>query len=167
GRRGGLRRRRARRVDVPAAHADRGAPGRALAVARSRTRARDGTGRARARQARRGGARCRRVHRFRETRVKHKVKRVHFVGIGGAGMRGIAGVLVTQGYGVSGSDLSESAATRRLAKLGATVCIGHRAENVAKADAVVVSTAVTTDNPEVLAARERGIPVVPRALMLA
>jgi len=89
------------------------------------------------------------------------------VGIGGAGMSGIAEVLVTQGYGVSGSDLSESAATRRLAKLGATVCIGHRAENVAKADAVVVSTAVTADNPEVVAARERGVPVVPRALMLA
>ena len=99
--------------------------------------------------------------------MKHKVKRVHFVGIGGAGMSGIAEVLVTQGYGVSGSDLSESAATRRLAKLGATVCIGHRAENVAQADAVVVSTAVTADNPEVVAARERGIPVVPRALMLA
>jgi UDP-N-acetylmuramate--alanine ligase len=99
--------------------------------------------------------------------MKHKVKRVHFVGIGGAGMSGIAEVLVTQGYAVSGSDLSESTATRRLAKLGATVCIGHRAENVAKADAVVVSTAVTADNPEVVAARERGVPVVPRALMLA
>jgi len=82
-------------------------------------------------------------------------------------MSGIAEVLVTQGYGVSGSDLSESAATRRLAKLGATVCIGHRAENVAKADAVVVSTAVAADNPEVVAARERGVPIVPRALMLA
>ncbi|MET0440580.1 MAG: UDP-N-acetylmuramate--L-alanine ligase [Casimicrobiaceae bacterium] len=99
--------------------------------------------------------------------MKHQVKRVHFVGIGGAGMSGIAEVLVTQGYGVSGSDLSESAATRRLAKLGATVCIGHRAENVATADAVVVSTAVSADNPEVVAARERGVPVVPRALMLA
>jgi UDP-N-acetylmuramate--alanine ligase len=99
--------------------------------------------------------------------MKHKVKSVHFVGIGGAGMSGIAEVLVTQGYGVSGSDLTESAATRRLAKLGATVCIGHRAENVAKADVVVVSTAVSDDNPEVVAARERGVPVVPRALMLA
>ena len=99
--------------------------------------------------------------------MKHKVKLVHFVGIGGSGMSGIAEVLVTQGYGVSGSDLAESAATRRLAKLGATVCIGHRAENVAKADAVVVSTAVAADNPEVVAARERGVPVVPRALMLA
>ena len=99
--------------------------------------------------------------------MKHKVKRVHFVGIGGAGMSGIAEVLVTQGYGVSGSDLHESAATRRLAKLGATVMIGHRAQNVASADAVVVSTAVAADNPEVLAARERGVPIVPRALMLA
>jgi UDP-N-acetylmuramate--alanine ligase len=99
--------------------------------------------------------------------VKHKVKRVHFVGIGGAGMSGIAEVLVTQGYGVSGSDLADSAVTRRLAKLGAAVSIGHAAANVANADAVVVSTAVAADNPEVVAARERGIPVVPRALMLA
>ncbi|HTP97761.1 MAG TPA: UDP-N-acetylmuramate--L-alanine ligase [Casimicrobiaceae bacterium] len=99
--------------------------------------------------------------------MKHKVKRVHFVGIGGAGMSGIAEVLVTQGYGVSGSDLAESAVTRRLAKLGAVVSIGHSAANVANADAVVVSTAVAADNPEVVAARERGIPIVPRALMLA
>jgi UDP-N-acetylmuramate--alanine ligase len=99
--------------------------------------------------------------------MKHKVKRVHFVGIGGAGMSGIAEVLVTQGYGVSGSDLADSAVTRRLARLGATIAIGHAAANIAKADAVVVSTAVAADNPEVVAARERGIPVVPRALMLA
>jgi UDP-N-acetylmuramate--alanine ligase len=99
--------------------------------------------------------------------MKHKVKRVHFVGIGGAGMSGIAEVLVTQGYGVSGSDLAESAVTRRLARLGATIAIGHQASNITGADAVVVSTAVTADNPEVAAARERGIPVVPRALMLA
>jgi len=99
--------------------------------------------------------------------MKHKVKRVHFVGIGGAGMSGIAEVLVTLGYGVSGSDLAESAVTRRLARLGATIAIGHAAANVAGSDAVVVSTAVAADNPEVLAARDRGIPVVPRALMLA
>ncbi len=99
--------------------------------------------------------------------MKHKVKRVHFVGIGGAGMSGIAEVLVTQGYAVSGSDLAESALTRRLAQLGATIAIGHAAANAAGADAVVVSTAVAADNPEVVAARERGIPVVPRALMLA
>jgi UDP-N-acetylmuramate--alanine ligase len=99
--------------------------------------------------------------------VKHKVKRVHFVGIGGSGMSGIAEVLVTQGYTVSGSDLADSAATRRLSRLGATIALGHAAANIANADAVVVSTAVAPDNPEVLAARARGIPVVPRALMLA
>ncbi len=99
--------------------------------------------------------------------MKHKVKRVHFVGIGGAGMSGIAEVLVTQGYQVTGSDLAESVVTRRLARLGATIAIGHAASNVSSADAVVVSTAVAPDNPEVLAARERGVPVVPRALMLA
>ncbi|MFO1316369.1 MAG: UDP-N-acetylmuramate--L-alanine ligase [Burkholderiales bacterium] len=99
--------------------------------------------------------------------MKHKVKRVHFVGVGGVGMSGIAEVLVTQGYSVSGSDLAESGATRRLARLGAAIRIGHAAENVAGADAVVVSTAVAADNPEVVAARERGVPVVPRALMLA
>ncbi len=99
--------------------------------------------------------------------MKHKVKRVHFVGIGGAGMSGIAEVLATQGFTVSGSDLAASAATRRLANLGVTITIGHAAAHVADANAVVVSTAVAPDNPEVLAARERGIPVVPRALMLA
>ena len=99
--------------------------------------------------------------------MKHKVKRVHFVGIGGAGMSGIAEVLVTQGYAVSGSDLADSAATVRLARLGAAIAIGHAAANVAGADAVVVSTAVAADNPEVVAARLHGIPVVPRALMLA
>jgi len=99
--------------------------------------------------------------------MKHKVKRVHFVGIGGSGMSGIAEVLVTQGYAVSGSDLADSAATRRLARLGVTISLGHSAANIANADAVVVSTAVAPDNPEVLAARARGTPVVPRALMLA
>jgi UDP-N-acetylmuramate--alanine ligase len=99
--------------------------------------------------------------------MKHKVKRVHFVGIGGAGMSGIAEVLATQGYQVSGSDLAAGAVTRRLAGLGIAVTIGHAAANIASADAVVVSTAVAADNPEVVAAREKGIPVVPRALMLA
>ncbi|MEP7183390.1 MAG: UDP-N-acetylmuramate--L-alanine ligase [Betaproteobacteria bacterium] len=99
--------------------------------------------------------------------MKHKVKRIHFVGIGGAGMSGIAEVLATQGYAVSGSDLAASAVTKRLAALGVTVAIGHSAGNVAGADAVVVSTAVAADNPEVVAAREKGVPVVPRALMLA
>ena len=99
--------------------------------------------------------------------MKHKVKRVHFVGIGGAGMSGIAEVLATQGFRVSGSDLAETAVTRRLASLGAAITIGHAAGHVSGADAVVVSAAVAADNPEVIAARERGIPVVPRALMLA
>ena len=99
--------------------------------------------------------------------MKHKVKRVHFVGIGGAGMSGIAEVLATQGFRVSGSDLSANAATRRLANVGVSIAIGHDARNVEGVDAVVVSTAVAADNAEVHAARERGIPIVPRALMLA
>jgi UDP-N-acetylmuramate--alanine ligase len=99
--------------------------------------------------------------------MRHKVKRVHFVGIGGAGMSGIAEVLATQGYQVSGSDLAASRVTARLAQLGIAIAIGHAPANIARADAVVVSTAIATDNPEVVAAREKGIPVVPRALMLA
>ncbi len=99
--------------------------------------------------------------------MRHKVKHVHFVGIGGAGMSGIAEVLANQHYRVSGSDLAENAATRRLRVLGIDVAIGHRAANAEGADAVVVSTAVAPDNPEVIAARERGVPIVPRALMLA
>ncbi len=99
--------------------------------------------------------------------MKHKVKHIHFVGIGGAGMSGIAEVLLNLGYRVSGSDLAASGATERLAGLGAHVRIGHAPQNVAAADAVVVSAAVRPDNPEVMAARERRIPVVPRALMLA
>src|SRR6185437_4918530 len=100
-------------------------------------------------------------------RLRHQVKHVHFVGVGGAGMSGIAEVLATQRYRVSGSDLHESTATRRLRAVGVDVVIGHRAANADGADAVVVSTAVGSDNPEVVAARERGIPIVPRALMLA
>jgi UDP-N-acetylmuramate--alanine ligase len=99
--------------------------------------------------------------------VKFKVKRVHFVGIGGAGMSGIAEVLLTQGYEVSGSDVALSAITRRLSELGARIAAGHEARNVAGANVVVVSAAVAADNPEVLAARAAGVPVVPRALMLA
>ncbi len=99
--------------------------------------------------------------------MKFKVKRVHFVGIGGAGMSGIAEVLLTQGYEVSGSDVALSATTRRLSELGAKIAAGHDERNVAGADVVVVSTAVAADNPEIAAARERGVPVVPRALMLA
>ena len=99
--------------------------------------------------------------------MKHKVRRIHFVGIGGSGMSGIAEVLVNQGYQVSGSDLAENAATRRLAGLGAKISLSHKPQHVNGADAVVVSTAVQADNPEVVAAREHRIPVVPRALMLA
>ena len=99
--------------------------------------------------------------------MKHKVRHIHFVGIGGSGMSGIAEVLVNLGYQVSGSDLAENAATRRLAKLGAQIRSKHLAANIEGADVVVVSTAVQGDNPEVVAAREQRIPVVPRALMLA
>ncbi|MPW15982.1 UDP-N-acetylmuramate--L-alanine ligase [Paraburkholderia sp. CNPSo 3157] len=99
--------------------------------------------------------------------MKHIVKHIHFVGIGGAGMSGIAEVLVNLGYQVSGSDLSRNAVTERLAALGARIAIGHDAENIEGANAVVVSTAVRSDNPEVLAARHRRIPIVPRAVMLA
>ena len=99
--------------------------------------------------------------------MRHKVRHIHFVGIGGSGMSGIAEVMLNLGYAVSGSDLAANAATRRLAQLGARVMQGHRAENLEAADAVVVSTAVRDDNPEVIAARERQIPLVPRALMLA
>ena len=99
--------------------------------------------------------------------MKHKVKRLHFVGIGGSGMSGIAEVLLNLGYQVSGSDLAANGATERLAALGAHITIGHAAKNVEDADAVVISTAVKSDNPEVIAARTRRMPVVPRALMLA
>jgi UDP-N-acetylmuramate--alanine ligase len=99
--------------------------------------------------------------------MKHKVRHIHFVGIGGAGMSGIAEVLLNLGYQVSGSDLAENAATRRLKELGAKVALSHAAQNIEGADAVVVSSAVRADNPEVLAARQRRVPVVPRALMLA
>jgi UDP-N-acetylmuramate--alanine ligase len=99
--------------------------------------------------------------------MKHKVKHIHFVGIGGAGMSGIAEVLVNLGFTVSGSDLGDSATTRRLASMGARVMKGHDAGHVSDADVVVTSTAVRPDNPEVRAARTRRIPVVPRAQMLA
>jgi UDP-N-acetylmuramate--alanine ligase len=99
--------------------------------------------------------------------MKHKVNRIHFVGIGGAGMSGIAEVLLTQGYRVTGSDIASNAATRRLTTLGASIATGHAAANIGRADVVVVSAAVAADNAEVAAARDQGIPVVPRALMLA
>ncbi len=96
-----------------------------------------------------------------------RVRRLHFVGIGGAGMNGIAQVMLNLGYDVRGSDIKENAATKRLADQGATIHIGHAAEHVADADAIVISSAVNDSNPEVKAAREQRIPVVPRAEMLA
>lgn len=99
--------------------------------------------------------------------MKHKIQHIHFVGIGGSGMSGIAEVLLNLGYQISGSDLSHNAATKRLDKLGAKIVEGHAPENIATADAVVISTAVKNDNPEVQAARKRKIPIVPRAVMLA
>lgn len=99
--------------------------------------------------------------------MKHNIKNIHFVGIGGVGMSGIAEVLLNLGYQVSGSDAAEGANVKRLRDLGATVHIGHAAENVQNANVLVVSTAIAADNPELVAARERKIPVVPRAVMLA
>lgn len=99
--------------------------------------------------------------------MKHKVKNIHFVGIGGIGMSGIAEVLLNLGFNVSGSDLASNAITKRLQTFGATLYQQHAEENLADADVVVVSTAVSESNSEVVAARKRHIPVVPRALMLA
>ena len=99
--------------------------------------------------------------------MKHAVKRIHFIGLGGSGMSGIAEVLHNLGYVVSGSDLADSATLRRLAGLGIRTFVGHDAANLDSVDAVVTSTAVKPDNPEVIAARARHIPVVPRASMLA
>jgi UDP-N-acetylmuramate--alanine ligase len=99
--------------------------------------------------------------------MKHAVKHIHFVGIGGSGMSGIAEVLLTLGYTVSGSDAASTATTRRLAQLGARIAHGHDAQHIDGADAVVVSTAVGPDNPEIRAARAKRVPIVPRAVMLA
>jgi len=99
--------------------------------------------------------------------MKHKIKNIHFVGIGGSGMNGIAEVMLNLGFKVSGSDLADSTVTLRLKSLGADIHHGHDANNLRDADAVVVSTAVKADNPEVVAARAQRIPVVPRAVMLA
>lgn len=99
--------------------------------------------------------------------MKHAIRHIHFVGVGGSGMSGIAEVLLNLGYAISGSDLADSATLRRLQGLGIRTHIGHTAAHIDGADAVVTSTAVKADNPEVLAARERRIPIVPRAVMLA
>ncbi len=98
--------------------------------------------------------------------MKHIVQHIHFVGIGGAGMSGIAEVLLNLGYRVSGSDLSESSSTQRLKAFGAEIFIGHQASHIGNAEAVVISTAVTGDNPEILAARAAHVPVIQRAVML-
>ena len=98
--------------------------------------------------------------------MKHRITSIHFVGIGGSGMSGIAEVLLNLGYSISGSDIQDSPVTRRLAGLGARITIGHHADNVKGVGAIVTSTAVSADNPEVIAARAARIPVVPRALML-
>ncbi len=102
-----------------------------------------------------------------DTHPMRRIKRVHFVGVGGAGMSGIAEVLLNLGYEISGSDLGSNSATRRLQDQGATIYTGHAPENIETAEVVVVSTAVPQDNPEVMAARERRIPVIRRAEMLA
>lgn len=99
--------------------------------------------------------------------MKHAVRHIHFVGVGGSGMSGIAEVLLNLGYIISGSDLANSPTLQRLSALGIQTCVGHEAANIHGADAVVTSTAVKADNPEVVAARAKGIPIVPRALMLA
>ncbi len=99
--------------------------------------------------------------------MKHAIRHIHFVGIGGAGMSGIAEVLLNLGYVISGSDLSDSVALKRLQSLGIQTYVGHNAANIVGADAVVTSTAVHADNPEVVAAHVKLIPVVPRAVMLA
>src|SRR6266481_4260045 len=96
-----------------------------------------------------------------------KIQRVHFVGIGGIGMSGIAEVLLNLGFPVSGSDLKESPATERLRRLGATIFVGHRAQNVEGAEVVVTSTAISRQNPEVAEAHTRHIALIQRAEMLA
>ncbi|MFZ3157485.1 MAG: UDP-N-acetylmuramate--L-alanine ligase [Smithella sp.] len=103
----------------------------------------------------------------RNSSMQRKVKCIHFVGIGGIGMSGIAEVLVNLGYHISGSDVQNSETTARLQKLGAQVVIGHAAENIGNADVVVTSTAVKANNPEVIEAHRKNIPVIPRAEMLA
>ena len=107
------------------------------------------------------------ARRLIEIPEMRRIRKIHFVGIGGSGMCGIAEVLLNQGYEISGSDVRESVNTRRLNRLGAHIYISHAAENLEAVDVVVVSTAVTEDNPEVEAARQNRIPIVPRAEMLA
>lgn len=105
--------------------------------------------------------------RYYQVPEMRRIRTVHFVGIGGAGMCGIAEVLLNQGYTITGSDIRGSAVTERLASMGATIFIGHRAENIAACDVVVYSSAVRADNPELVGAKEAGKPIIPRAEMLA
>jgi UDP-N-acetylmuramate--alanine ligase len=102
-----------------------------------------------------------------DVNAMRRIQRVHFVGIGGSGMGGIAEVILNLGYQVSGSDIQENSVTRRLIGLGADIALGHDAKNIKDVDVIVISSAVKDDNPEVVAARDRRIPVVPRAEMLA
>src|SRR5262249_38001490 len=134
-------------------------------LARSATAARHGAACACARPAACGAGGGRSLRGARA--MKYKVKRVHFVGIGGAGMSGIAEVLLKLGYQVSGSDVADSATTQRLQERGAKIHIGHDPRHGRGADVVVISTAIKHDNPEIAAARAEHIPVVPRAMMLA
>ena len=99
--------------------------------------------------------------------MKDRIRHIHFVGIGGTGMCGIAEVLHNEGYEISGSDLADNAATQHLRSIGVCIFTGHSAENIKGADVVVTSTAVRKDNPEVIAASAHKIPVIPRAMMLA
>jgi UDP-N-acetylmuramate--alanine ligase len=99
--------------------------------------------------------------------MKHAIRHIHFVGIGGSGMSGIAEVLLNLGYVISGSDLSDGPVLQRLQELGIRTAVGHSAANLIEVDCIVTSTAVKADNPEVIAAREKRIPIVPRAVMLA
>src|SRR5687767_5179338 len=113
-----------------------------------------------------GGTRSSRLM-LRRTLMLGRTRRIHFVGIGGIGMSGIAELLANLGYEVSGSDAKQSDVTERLVKLGVTVTAGHQARHVGRADVVVISSAIRDDNPEVAEARSKSIPVIPRADMLA
>src|SRR6218665_218666 len=148
----------AARATAPGPGADAIEPGAPCAAGKSAQSPRDAKDKRHARV----GRRLRGVGR-----MKHAIRHIHFVGLGGAGMSGIAEVLFNLGYRISGSDLVDSATLRRLQGLGIGTCLGHAGAHIEGADAVVTSTAVTADNPEVLAARAKKIPVVPRALMLA
>jgi len=102
-----------------------------------------------------------------KTPIMQRIKNIHCIGIGGSGMSGIAEVLLNKGYAISGSDMGENDATRRLQKLGAKIFQGHDVALIEQVDVVVVSTAIAKNNPEFIAARQKRIPILPRAQMLA